>query len=821
MWWTAHATRAKMRAVNPLPDVPLLPRAWRAPAFWILLAAAAGYVAFLGACWLPLAWSDKELAASASRVWDIQQEWRAHGELPWWTPSFMSGSSYGLNYARGFHLLPWLLLTPFFSLAVAGKLMALASILAGAIGMFFCARYFLKHDGAALLAGLAFLLHPEQLTRAATQEHMPIITFIPFIPLVWWRFARALDEGRWRNVFLCALVVVLGMWADVKQLVVQGVFLTAYLGFWCWRHRSRVTAALRTCAQVTGASFALGAFIIVPGLTEQPFIKLFLFDPLREWQKTYALHSPLALVDRDGGLTRASTAGIRHAIETGAIRPVSREQAEQLQTQIGEVMSLQMDSPEKYAGLVVLALIVVAALFNSRRQDQPLFWFALTMLLLAVMIGAGRRNVWTATTTVFGALWDLPGVTSGMQLAVVVLLGVVVAGLVVLARRKIKTPRQWWLVGGVLAAFLFVPGFELLAALPYFKEIRAPGVFYALPFAFFGALLAGFFVTDFLPRRHLVAGLGGLAALLLLDYWPYQRSVKDNGVPAQTLRNLEASYSALKADPLPGKTYALTGRYFHLLGPQYSGRPQVYEAFYNWMAPQGIGFLNQQAFASWEGHRAFLNLLGASHVVFDKSDPNNQSPNVQQIAQMYRRDLPVVVENADFVIFRNPTAWAPVTAFARGCGFVGDFRESAPLAIALAAQGWPLVHRSPNDSRLGRDSRVYPGATGLPATKGLPVTLADLQVQRESHMRLRVRATTPADCLVVINESFYPYWRATVDGQPADLLRVSTGLMGLELPAGKHEIALRYEPPRRYAVAGLVSLVALVAGLALALRSKA
>ena len=67
---------------------------------WITLVAALVYCAWLGAHWLPLGMSDKELAASASRVWDIKREIVQHHSLPWWTPYYMSGSSYGLN--KGF-----------------------------------------------------------------------------------------------------------------------------------------------------------------------------------------------------------------------------------------------------------------------------------------------------------------------------------------------------------------------------------------------------------------------------------------------------------------------------------------------------------------------------------------------------------------------------------------------------------------------------------------------------------------------------------------------------------------------------------------------
>src|SRR5580704_6876395 len=134
---------------------------------WITLAASLAYVAYLGAHWLPLGMSEHELSASASRVWDVKREIVAHHYLPWWTPYYMSGSSYGLNHARGFYLLPWMFFSMFTDLMTAGKLTALLAIFAGGIAMYACARHFMKNEWAATLAALAFLLHPEQIIRAA------------------------------------------------------------------------------------------------------------------------------------------------------------------------------------------------------------------------------------------------------------------------------------------------------------------------------------------------------------------------------------------------------------------------------------------------------------------------------------------------------------------------------------------------------------------------------------------------------------------------------------------------------------------------------
>lgn len=804
---------------------------------WIILAAALVYCFWLGWHWLPLGYTDKELAGSASRVWDVKRELAEHGRLSWWTPYFMSGSSYALNYSRGFYLLPWLVFSTFTSLDVAGKLMALCAIFASAVTMYFCARHFLRNEWAAVLAGIAYMLCPEQLTRAATEEHMTISLFMPFVPLLWWLFARMLQSGRFRDVFWCALAFVFAMWTDYKQVFVQGVFLFGYLLYWLWlpEWRAHRTRTIRTCVLLGVAFLGLGAAFLVPGFTESKYVKLFAGDPLEGWQRTYAFKSVLALVDRDGAATREALTGVIQHMRSGSYHPTSQREAAQLQMQLARIGSMRMDSPEKYAGLVLLALVGWAALFNHRRVDRSLFWFCVGAAMASVSLGTGLNSVASTSWDTFAALMDLDGVPMLPRLAVLMTLAVGVAGLVLFARRKLTTQRKWAIAGGVLAAFLFLPVFGLLAHLPLFKEIRAPGVFYGLPFSFLGAMLAGFFVTDVLAaekrRAHIPKVVAMVGALMVMDYWPYQKAMHTNSIDEQTLiklelgynpsasatnsiptsertlKNLEATYTALRKDPNWVKTYAISGRYFHLLGPIYSGKPQVYEAFYNWMAPLGTGLLTQTG----GGSREMLDLFGARYVIFDKTDPDMQAPQLQQLLAAYRHTFPIALENTDFVVFRNDAAHPYVTGYARACLFDGDIHNSPPFALELEARNWPLVHGTARADAVKYESVYRDGETPKwPLLNGEVVPFTDVQLAREDAQRVRIRLTAPRDCLVVIAESYYPYWHAAVDGKPTEVLRVSCAFMGVNLPAGAHEIVLRYEPPRGYALAGVLSGLALV-----------
>src|SRR5439155_13709707 len=148
------------------------------------------------------------------------------------------------------------------------------------------------------------------------------------------------------------------------------------------------------------------------------------------------------------------------------------------------------DSPEKYMGLVLLAVIAVTVLWNRRRVDRRGFWFFVATLLASVMLATGLSNVWSANATTWGAM------SSQRQSGVALLASLVCAGfLVMFYLRKLTTARKKFVAVIAFAIFLFVPAFQILAGLPYFKDIRAPFVFYDGPGVFWGAMLAGFFVT--------------------------------------------------------------------------------------------------------------------------------------------------------------------------------------------------------------------------------------------------------------------------------------------------------------------------------------
>ena len=80
--------------------------------------------------------------------------------------------------------------------------------------------------------------------------------------------------------------------------------------------------------------------------------------------------------------------------------------------------------------------------------------------------------------------------------------------------------------------------------------------------------------------------------------------------------------------------------------------------------------------------------------------------------------------------------------------------------------------------------------------------LSSVQAAGDPAARVLSSQVRPEECsfetsaninaILVIAQSYYHCWKATVDGKPAELLRANYGFQAVEIPAGKHEVRLVY-----------------------------
>ncbi len=71
---------------------------------------------------------------------------------------------------------------------------------------------------------------------------------------------------------------------------------------------------------------------------------------------------------------------------------------------------------------------------------------------------------------------------------------------------------------------------------------------------------------------------------------------------------------------------------------------------------------------------------------------------------------------------------------------------------------------------------------------------------------MRVEVTAPGPGIVVVNDTMYPGWHATVDGRDANLFRANYYVRGVVVGPGHHVIAMRFRPRHHRALWWLYSL---------------
>jgi hypothetical protein len=189
-----------------------------------------------------------------------------------------------------------------------------------------------------------------------------------------------------------------------------------------------------------------------------------------------------------------------------------------------------------------------------------------------------------------------------------------------------------------------------------------------------------------------------------------------------------------------------------------------------------------------------------------------------------------------FMILPTPIAKRPdVEAFVRDAGF-----ESRP-ALAEGLEVAENPHVLPRAFVTYRASRSPPASEllsilarascdplveswvevdgGLPPAHGAPARGVPARIVRDDPQVVEIEATLAAPGLVVLADTYYPGWVATVDGVRAPILATNHLFRGVPAPLGRHRIRFDYRP-LSLTLGAAVSMVTALALVLAALRLK-
>ena len=120
-----------------------------------------------------------------------------------------------------------------------------------------------------------------------------------------------------------------------------------------------------------------------------------------------------------------------------------------------------------------------------------------------------------------------------------------------------------------------------------------------------------------------------------------------------------------------------------------------------------------------------------------------------------------------------------------------------PLAIGPAWVPAEIISVNSNEEEIQRIGEIDTKVQATVAAHQGQVSAGKgrITLQANSPNELRYQAEMEEGGLVVFSEVFYPEgWKATIDGQTADILRVNYLLRGIEVPAGNHEVVMTFSP---------------------------
>ncbi len=747
--------------------------------FLFVLVLAVVLATILGWFWLPLPTSNQELLANTAKALDYASGWKNVGGPPWWTPNFMLGTSLAPSIS-GFLTSAWLLVwTAGFGLLAGPKLAALACLVLATVSTYFFARRLTGDSWTAAACAVALLFCAPVYFRLIHVEHMVFVTAISVIPLVFLTLTIVLDEPNRLHGLICGLTYSFLFLTYAKAaLLILPLAVAFAVAYWIWKKRiwRPPGAALLWVAM---AVFLLAVLPNLPGLREMRLVTLFSLSPFEGWQTAFSSKSSLSWIDRLGWLTNGVS---------GSYFP--------MQAMGGS-----------YLGWV--PFVLMAIVLGGRKPDLytttrgVVFRLSVALLLLSYWFSFGPHGVLLGQMLFLKVAWNVTDPV--VALSWLMLAG---QGWVLFRLLSPQMPGRH-IVGAVLTViYMVIPGFRLLSWLPVYSDLRAPQDFFQVGGVVFLALATGCalsLLADHVrwPRTGLAMVLALVAAL---DVSPYLKPFFVSPMEDGTFQDFQAATTFLAEAPEPGSVLPISGRYFYLLTPHFSGRPLSTEAFNSYLMEWGVSVLQSASNESLKTGQAFWNLSGIRFVLIDKKDPDI-SPETQQ---SLRGSLPAVYENDHFVILKNANALSPAYLAKKYVAGTAPPVVIARTGLDLESKGAVILPNAPatyaaEPAKIGTITEE-----GLALDPGFNETTfqpVDLRLPRSANYQ-RISLSAPGgNGWIIIPEAFHPDWRASSASSPLNVLPANGAFLAVQTVRPDEPIELEFRPPWWYS--GFLAISAL------------
>jgi len=716
------------------------------------------------------------------------------GAWPLWNAGLYGGAPHIGDIQAGFLYPPNLvlfLLRPDFPY-VALQWLSMAHIWFAGAGMYLLlARGLRVRRVAALTAALAFMFSDGFITHFG---NLNLNAAASWLPWVFWAYCWGLDAGGWRlevgsssseasairnsqfairHLLAAALAGVLLAVATLAGHIQATLFiilaLAIYTALWLWLNRAepqpgrRATFALiysSTCLLVT---FLLAAPILLPSL------ELAGYTARVSWNYAQA-----------GGYSLAPAQWI------GLLIPGFFGRGPQFHWGLW---------PRVEVGYLGILPLILAGLALALRRDRRT-WLWAGIAVASFLLALGTHAIvhgWLTLLPGFGQL-RAPArlvLLTDFALAILAAIGLDATLRTFDARARAAFERVWRWVGAATAA-VWAVGVPLAYLALLLTQDREPGIISRISVTLIAVLaFAGLLAASFL---WLSARRGEWAQLTTLGWLAA-------GLVFVDVASLAAYQDLGNRDPsLSYDQPAITAFLKQQAGPFRIDTKTAIER--EWQADTALlygledidGVANPLLLADagryWDGlgsrSSPLYDLLNTRYVIVHKDAPLD-------------RDKFVLAFDGDpkLNVFENKRVLPRA------------FLASQVQSVSDHEAAWAAIHAPGFDPRV---TAVVEGAPGLIANGGGQVSEI-----RSGPNRLSMQVTADGPALLAVSQVWYPGWQVWIDGRAQGApLRTNYLFQGVPVPAGTHQVELRFEPPLwrvGWALAGVIALGLIAAAL--------
>ena len=146
-----------------------------------------------------------------------------------------------------------------------------------------------------------------------------------------------------------------------------------------------------------------------------------------------------------------------------------------------------------------------------------------------------------------------------------------------------------------------------------------------------------------------------------------------------------------------------------------------------------------------------------------------------------------------------------------------------PRAFAIPAEGIEIIPDANKQLERLKDASFNPEQAVIVSTQpnlpdpqnGAAVTNSNVEIVSGGINEITVRADVPGVSVLVLSQTYYPGWKAIVDGKETEVFDANLLLTGVGLGPGAHEVRFVFDP-LSFKIGALLSVVSAIMIIALA-----